>query len=162
MLRRKYIRKRGATAIHPVQRGQSLVELALSLVFLIFLVAGIIDIGRAILTLIAMRDAVQEGVIYGSLHPLENGKRNADGSCDTNCLVEDHVRNSGNQTFLRDYTNTQIDVTLINGTCMDKDDIPPATISVTMVHTFHFSMPFFSSATIPLTATAIGVILNAC
>jgi hypothetical protein len=47
--------------------GQSLVELAFSLAFLLLLVAGVIDIGRAFFTYIALRDAAQEGAAYGSI-----------------------------------------------------------------------------------------------
>ncbi len=51
------------------EQGQSLVELAVILVFMVLLLAGIVDIGRAFYTYIALRDAAQEGVIYGSLFP---------------------------------------------------------------------------------------------
>jgi len=52
------------------ERGQSLVELALTLTFLLLLTAGAIDLGRAFFTYITLRDAAQEGAIYGSYKPM--------------------------------------------------------------------------------------------
>ena len=49
------------------ERGQSLVEFVMSITFLILLVAGIVDLGRAFFTYIALRDAAQEGAAYASV-----------------------------------------------------------------------------------------------
>lgn len=51
------------------QEGQSLVEFAMSMTFMLFLIVGIVDFGRAFYSFMALRDAVQEGALYGSLHP---------------------------------------------------------------------------------------------
>ena len=51
----------------PNEKGQSLVELAMSLMFLLILVAGVVDLGRAFFTYIALRDAAQEGAAYASV-----------------------------------------------------------------------------------------------
>lgn len=51
------------------ERGQSLLELALTMTILLILLAGIVDLGRAFFTYMALRDAVQEGAIYGSINP---------------------------------------------------------------------------------------------
>src|SRR5512143_1254270 len=51
------------------ERGQSMVELALTITFLMMLLAGTIDLGRAFFTWLAMRDAAQEGASYGSVNP---------------------------------------------------------------------------------------------
>ncbi len=55
--------------IKTAERGQSLVELALILLFLMLLVAGIADLGRMIFTYLTMRDAAQEGAVYGAIYP---------------------------------------------------------------------------------------------
>ena len=47
--------------------GQSLTELALVMVFLLLMLAGVVDIGRVFITYIEMRDAAQEGALYASL-----------------------------------------------------------------------------------------------
>lgn len=51
------------------ENGQSMVEFAFSLVILITLVVGIVDVGRALFTYMALRDAAQEGAQYASIHP---------------------------------------------------------------------------------------------
>ncbi|MFC1879838.1 TadE/TadG family type IV pilus assembly protein, partial [Chloroflexota bacterium] len=55
------------------QDGQSLVEFAVALVFLLLLIAGIVDVSRALFTYMALRDAAQEGALYGSTNPLDTG-----------------------------------------------------------------------------------------
>lgn len=51
------------------QRGQSLVELAISLMVILMLLVGAIDFGVALFAYVSMRDAAQEGAIYGSVEP---------------------------------------------------------------------------------------------
>ncbi len=51
--------------------GQSLVEFAVSMLVLLLLVVGIADLGRALFTYLALRDAVQDGALYGSLNPTD-------------------------------------------------------------------------------------------
>ena len=48
------------------ERGQSLVEFAISLVILLFLFAGMIELGIALFQYVQLRDAAQEGALYGS------------------------------------------------------------------------------------------------
>lgn len=51
------------------ESGQSLVELALGLIVLLILVMGIIDLGRALFYYTTLRDAAQEGAVYGAIFP---------------------------------------------------------------------------------------------
>lgn len=51
------------------ERGQSLVELAMSFMIIAFLLSGAVDLGRAYFVYVALRDAAQEGAVYGSLAP---------------------------------------------------------------------------------------------
>ena len=51
------------------ENGQSFVELAFALVILLLLVGGIVDLGRAFFSTMTLRDAVQEGALYGSIDP---------------------------------------------------------------------------------------------
>lgn len=55
------------------ERGQSFIELAISMVFLLVLLAGVMDLGRLIFTYIALRDAVQEGGAFLAITPNECG-----------------------------------------------------------------------------------------
>ena len=49
------------------ENGQSMVELAISLTFLLFIIAGLVDFGRAFGTFIAVRDAAQEGASFAAV-----------------------------------------------------------------------------------------------
>jgi len=51
------------------EQGQSMIELALTITFLMVLLAGTIDLGHAFFVWLAMRDAAQEGATYGSYDP---------------------------------------------------------------------------------------------
>ncbi len=65
------------------ERGQSLVEVAITLPILILLVMGILDLGRAYYASITLADAAAEGAAYAALHPSKTVQiieRVADGS----------------------------------------------------------------------------------
>lgn len=47
--------------------GQSLTEFSLALVILLMLFAGVVDLGRMFSAYIIIRDAAQEGAVYGSI-----------------------------------------------------------------------------------------------
>lgn len=66
------------------QSGQSLLEFAVGAVILLLLIAGIVDLGRAFFVYIALRDAAQEGAVYGSVCPK-----------DINAIIQ-HVKDSSN------------------------------------------------------------------
>jgi len=58
--------------INKNEKGQSLVELAVSLVILLWLISFVVDIGRIAFNYLSMRDAAQEGASYGSIIPFDN------------------------------------------------------------------------------------------
>lgn len=64
MKRRKIFGQKG-------EKGQGFVELGLSLVFLMILLAVVIDLGWAFFTLIALRDTAQEAASVGAICPTE-------------------------------------------------------------------------------------------
>jgi len=66
------------------ERGQSLVEIALSLTFLLILVSGVVDLGRIFFSYVALRDAAQEGAAYASICPADTTG------------IEDRVRTTSN------------------------------------------------------------------
>ena len=53
------------------RRGQSLVELAISLPFMLLLMLGTIDMGRMFFDYIELRNAAREGAGYGSRNPTD-------------------------------------------------------------------------------------------
>ncbi len=64
------------------EQGQSLVELGLSFTILVFLLSGVVEFGTMFFQFVQLRDAVQEGALYGSTHPndyadIENRTRGA-------------------------------------------------------------------------------------
>jgi len=56
------------------ERGQSLVELAISLVILLYLLSGAVEFGIIFFQYVQLRDAAQEGALYGSMHANEPAK----------------------------------------------------------------------------------------
>ena len=50
-------------------KGQSLVELAISLVVLLYLLSGAVEFGIIFFQYVQLRDAAQEGALYGSTKP---------------------------------------------------------------------------------------------
>ena len=85
--------------------GQSLTEFALSLVILLTLLAGVVDFGRVFFAYIIIRDAAQEGAVYGSIASKDNLTtfRNE---------VEERVRTAF--TDPSDSTNVPIDISKMN------------------------------------------------
>ena len=57
---------------HPAQRGQSLVEFAVSSVVLLLLVGGLVDIGRSIFITEALSNATREGARHGAWYDAPN------------------------------------------------------------------------------------------
>ena len=51
------------------ERGQSLVELAISLTVMLLLLSGAVSFGMALFSYVAVRDAAGEGALYGSIRP---------------------------------------------------------------------------------------------
>lgn len=66
------------------QRGQSFMELAISLVFLLILFSAVVDLGWAFYTMTALRDVAQEGASYGAM-------------CSTEAKVLNHLKNSSTE-----------------------------------------------------------------
>lgn len=51
------------------EHGQSLVEMTITLIILLILLAGAIDFGIGLYSYVAIRDAAQEGALYASIDP---------------------------------------------------------------------------------------------
>ncbi len=139
------------------EKGQSLVELAISLILLLIILAGIVDLGRAIFTKFAMKDAAEEGVVYGTSFPTDCNQINQ--------RVEFNLSNralNGGMTIvttIEGNDGTYIDCSLIpyNQVYAGKK------LKVTVTKTFTVTMPFlgtFIGQTIPLSVTATGIVLR--
>lgn len=126
------------------QRGQSLVELAISFTVLLILLGGAIDLGRAFFAYIAVRDAAQEGATYGALHPADT------------IGVEQRVRHSASGPINLTST-TEVIVT-------SSPDPSNGYYQVTVQYNFKPMMPIMSvimgPGTFPLRATVTQTILS--
>lgn len=128
------------------EQGQSLVEMAIALVILLLLVGGIVDLGRAFFTFMALRDAVQEGALYGSVNPTLTTE------------IKNHVLNSSD--MIPDLVGSDdITVTIIGTACTGNG------IRVTATYNdFPLTMPFIGtvlgSQTIQISATIMDTILS--
>ena len=58
------------------ERGQSLVELGVSLVILLYLLSGAAEFGVLFFQFVQLRDAAQEGALYGSMNPISTSWAN--------------------------------------------------------------------------------------
>ncbi len=72
------------------ERGQSFVEFSIVVVFLVTLVAGVADLGRAFFSYLSLQDAAQEGATYASAYPTWCYR--------TNIRVRDTIRNFSSLT----------------------------------------------------------------
>lgn len=137
-------------AANQEEQGQSLTELALTLTFILILLAGVVDLGRAFFTFMALRDSAQEGAAYGSINPTDN------------VGIENRVRYASNMLRdLSDNPNANITVSMgFSGPLCTGNDI---TVRVEY-HNFRFTMPFIGmfrgSQTIPIKATVTDTILS--
>jgi hypothetical protein len=128
----------------PKEHGQSMVELALTITFIMALLAGTIDLGRAFFTWLAMRDAAQEGASYGSLKPTDMAG------------IQRRVLDNLGQVINDPYSNVFVTVNITS--CPDHD------IQVDVDYpTFPITMPFLGtiigSQQIPIHATINDTII---
>lgn len=131
------------------ERGQSLVELAISLTVIMVLLAGAVDFSMAYFSFSSMQDAAQEGALYGSINPTD-----VDG-------IKTRVRNaSSNPVDLSDVTLVDVFVT----TDPVVDPCEGGEVKVDVVYDYPISMPFIGtfigSQTITLTASVTDTILQ--
>ena len=131
------------------EKGQSLTEFAVSVVILLILLAGTVDAGRAFFTFMSLRDAVQEGALWGSYNPAQTE------------LIKDRVRRASNlvQAIEDDpNANLTIDVDIIGTACTGNGIRVDATYE-----NFPITMPFLGlilgSQEVPISASVTDTIL---
>lgn len=135
------------------ERGQSLVELAISLVILLYLLSGAVEFGIIFFQFVQLRDAVQEGALYGSI-------------CDcAEADIEARAQAASDKPI--DLTTVDFTVTVTDPAGVQKADITTAceadaiTVSATFDHDVF--MPFMSTfigETIPLNAEVTDTVLT--
>ena len=129
------------------ERGQSLVELSISLVLLLVLLSGAVEFGIAFFQFVQLRDAVQEGALYGSMNPTDTSG------------IEDRVQGASDSPIdLADTAVIDPPTIAIVGSACEGNGI---TVSLTFDH--QVFMPFMSAivgTTIPLNASVTDTILS--
>ena len=110
------------------ERGQSLVELAMSLTVILFLLSGAVDFSIAYFSFSALQDAAQEGALYGSINPEDE-----DG-------IISRVRSaSTNPVDLADEALVDVIVTLPGDACEGNE------VRVNVIYDYPISMPFIGA-----------------
>jgi Flp pilus assembly protein TadG len=110
------------------ERGQSLVELALSLTVILLLLSGAVDFSIAYFSFSAMQDAAQEGALYGSINPAD----------ETGIITR--VRSaSSNPVDLANADLVDVVVSLPGDACEGNE------VRVNVIYDYPVSMPFIGS-----------------
>ena len=153
MMQQKFLRIKNRA-----ESGQSLVELAASLVLLLVVLAGIVDIGRAILAYFVLQDAAEEGIVYGTSFP---------GDCNQ---IDLRIRNNVAHNIVPSSITVNIMIQGNSGTYISCYTIPYTQVyagkimRIEITDAFPITMPFLGtilgSQTIPLKVTTNGVILR--
>ena len=139
------------------ERGQSLVELAISLVLLLLLLSGAVEFGIAFFQFVQLRDAAQEGALYGSMNPNDPSP------------IETRARAASSSPInLSDTTKVAITITATDKTTNNTKSLASACegdgITVTLTYDHKIFMPFIPQAIgrsfIPLTASVTDTILS--
>ncbi|MCZ7571919.1 MAG: pilus assembly protein [Ardenticatenaceae bacterium] len=123
------------------EEGQGLLEFALGFTVLILILTGIVDLGRAYFTYVALGNAAGEGAAYGSFRP--RCRSSADNyDCGYPNNVVDRVRNESQNGLIQTDRIENVIVETPNPTVPQIGD----PITVTVVYDHEFLMPFFRGA----------------
>lgn len=133
------------------QSGQALVEFAVSLIILLIILSGILDLGRMFFYYIAMRDAAQEGIVYGIIEPADCSE------------IVDRT-----EALLSDPSRSTVTVTVNGSLCGAAGPADACSGNTLLVEVedpaFPISMPFLATIlgrnTITLNASVTGTILR--
>ncbi len=147
------------TCGHPAQpparheRGQSLVEFAIMVPVLLILLMGVVDLGRAYYTYLALRDAAAEGANFGAVYP--HCVSSAD--CPNPNNIVHRVRQSAPAGGLVNWSDAIISPVVPSPT-------PGQSLTVTVSFTYTIITPvanvIIGSQTMPLTARSIFTIVS--
>lgn len=142
-------------SVRTKEKGQSLIEFAFGMVFLLVLVTGIFDASRAFFTYMAMRDAAQEGALYGAVNPSDTGG------------IQSRVRDSSNMlTGLGTKLTITVTPTVSGKLCAGITSSVTHGIKVRVVYAnFPLTMPIIgeligaTNQSVPISTEAIDTIL---
>lgn len=137
--------------------GQSLTELAVALTVIMMLLAGVLDLGRAYYTFLALRDAAAEGAAYGAIYPTDTAG------------IQARVQGESPSGFV-DWGGASVSTQVIGSACrgfyLDSSSaaLKSNGVQVTVTTNYTLMTPFVGSVVgtqnLPLTATAVNTILS--
>ncbi len=131
-----------------------MVELALSFTVLLLLLMGVVDLGRAFFALSSMRDAAQEGAVFGSLSPV-----NSDGNLNSEAIIS-RVRNSSTTPVNLNNEDIRVVPSLVGAALCHGYGIRIDVFWDEFPLVFPFWEPLFGTSTIPLHARVEDTILK--
>lgn len=139
------------------ERGQSLVELGISMLILLYLLAGAVEFGILFFQFVQLRDAAQEGALYGSMNPPLSA-----GDTGRITTIIDRAKYSSptrSPIDLIDDPKVSISVTV-----PDNQYCEGGSLQVTVSYPHRIIMPFMPQILgrdeIPLSATVVDTILT--
>jgi Flp pilus assembly protein TadG len=152
------------------ERGQSLVELGISLLILLLLLSGAAEFGVLFFQYVQLRDAAQEGALYGSMNPYIDSGSPGNGQFD----IGESVNQAGIETRAREASSSPIDLSTAAGLVTVKATSADGSnmfceghgIKVTVEFKHKVFMPFMAdilnltNREIPLTASVTDTILT--
>lgn len=147
-----------------IEHGQSLVELAISFTFLIFLVCGVLDLGMMYYTYLSLRDTAQEGAIFASYNPIPD-YQSANHPTSTDNIYLRIKDSSGYPINSSSIVPGNITITCSNGACDPNftTSCQGQKITVGVNYDYHFLTPVISwiaGSTYTLNATVTETILE--
>jgi Flp pilus assembly protein TadG len=139
------------------ERGQSLIEFSLMMIFLVVLLMGVLDLARAYFTYLGLKDAAAEGAYFGSAFP-QCIDASVGGACVGDHNIEERVRTTAVQGGLIDWNDAEVDTTL-PGT-LEAGEV----LTVSVEYTYQMLTPFVGTIangqTLTLTARSAATIIR--
>jgi hypothetical protein len=139
------------------ERGQSLVELGISMLILLYLLAGAAEFGVLFFQFVQLRDAAQEGALYGSINP-PNDAADTDA---IDAIKQRALYSSPTRSPIDLVNDPEVEVFV---TVTDGQYCEGGSLEVRVEYPHKIFMPFMSqilgSSTIPLNATVTDTILT--
>lgn len=123
------------------ERGQSLVEFALAIPVIFMLVFGLLNIGRAVQSYVALSGAVRDGARYATLF------YDANKTPPSQTDVETYVKNAASSPIM---SANGINV-IISGYSTTQRD-PSSMVTITATYSFNLAGPFLPNQTLQLVA----------
>jgi Flp pilus assembly protein TadG len=156
------MRKTFSKRVPPIrEKGQSLVEVAVSLPVILLILLGTFDFGMGLFSYSILRDAAQEGALYGSINPgnkgeIENRARNI--------LPRENDEVFSSPVNLRDENAVHVEIKVKGQACEGVTKGTAHYIQVRVSYDYPILMPMvgqvIGSQTIRLTTSASNVILQ--